>query len=224
MTELIEPESWQRHRNFSLGDTAKFQSSTQLIPSAIMSDDFLRLVSQANPATRQYQPASNGYPPSSNTPYGDQPQLLDPFFDDDDDNAPDSAFGRPVPMRSQESGLPLTRSAVPPAGSGPSKVSLADGVPQGWTFDDDDFQPSNQSPHAGSSRFSGTTPAERASRPVRKRKWRWPWQKKQELKGERVIALNNPAANTDFCSNFVSTSKYNLATFVPKFLTGVPYP
>ena len=46
-----------------------------------MSDDFVRLVSQANPASRnQYQPANTGYPPSSSPP-----QALDPFFDDDDD-------------------------------------------------------------------------------------------------------------------------------------------
>ena len=50
-----------------------------------MSDDFVRLVSQANPATRkQYQPANTGYPPSSS------PQVLDPFFDDDDDGQDDA--------------------------------------------------------------------------------------------------------------------------------------
>ncbi|KAK7057494.1 putative phospholipid-transporting ATPase [Favolaschia claudopus] len=86
-----------------------------------MSDDFLRLVSQANPAARQpqYQPA-NGYPPAStSSPFADRsPQIMDPFFDDDDD-VPDSAFGRPPPgpMDSQASGLPLTRNAVPPAGT-----------------------------------------------------------------------------------------------------------
>ncbi|KAF8070424.1 calcium transporting ATPase [Lyophyllum atratum] len=182
-----------------------------------MTDDFRRLVSKANPAARPYQHANddyNGYPPSSSMgPYSDQhspQQIMDPFFDDDDDNIPDSAFGRPRPMESQESGLPLARSAAPPAGSGPSKLSLGDGVPQGWNFDDADFQPVGASPpHASKS------PA-----PARKRKWnwKWPWQKEEVLVGERIIALNNSAANGDFCSNFVSTSKYNLATFMPKFL------
>ena len=192
-------------------------------PSETMSDDFLRLVSQSNPAARQYQPANNGYPPSS-TPYADQsPQLLDPFFDDDDENMPDSAFGRPAPMQSQESGLPLARSAAPPAGSGPSTVSLpATGVPQGWTFDEDDFRPANNPPFAGSTQFSGTpsAPSENRLIPSRKRRWKWPWQKEKVLAGERIIALNNSQANADYASNFISTSKYNLASFVPKFLTG----
>ncbi|KAK7459477.1 aminophospholipid translocase [Stygiomarasmius scandens] len=48
-----------------------------------------------------------------------------PFFDDE----PDSAFGRPFPMHSQESSLPLARSGAPPAGSGPPKTSLDE--PQG---------------------------------------------------------------------------------------------
>ncbi|KAF8893873.1 aminophospholipid-transporting P-type ATPase [Infundibulicybe gibba] len=182
-----------------------------------MSDDFLRLVSQSNPATRQYQPASNGYPPSSsNTPYSDHqsPQLLDPFFDDDDDNLPDSAFGRPAPMQSQESGLPLARSAAPPAGTGASKTTLATGEPQGWTFDSDDFHTSDQSSFPGSSRSL----SEKASKSPRKWKWEWPWKKEKVLTGERIIALNNSVANAEFSSNFVSTSKYNLATFIPKFL------
>ena len=79
-----------------------------------MSDDFVRLVSQANPAFRQYQPANNGYPPSSSfSPHSHSPsgQALDPFFDDDDD-IPDSAFGRPILMQSKESGLPLADAEI----------------------------------------------------------------------------------------------------------------
>ncbi|CAA7261647.1 unnamed protein product [Cyclocybe aegerita] len=185
-----------------------------------MSEDFLRLVSQANPATRQYQPA-NGYPPSTASttagPYSDRsPQLMDPFFDDEDDNLPDSAFGRPAPMQSKESGLPLARSAAPPAGTGPS--SSSNGLPQGWNFDDDDFLPGNGQSYPGSSSTNPPTiPVSKFSR-FKSRKWRWPWEKEQALTGERVVALNNPIANTEYCSNFVSTSKYNLVTFLPKFL------
>ncbi|KAF5388875.1 hypothetical protein D9757_005590 [Collybiopsis confluens] len=185
-----------------------------------MGDDFLRLVSQANAASRQYQPAnSNGYPPS-NGPYADtpNPQLLDPFFDDDDD-MPDSAFGRPLPMQSQESGLPLTRDAAPPAGI--SKSSLGDGLPQGWNFDDD-IQASNQQRLFSSSNAlpgTGSGSKKKKSEPANKRTWRWPWQREKVLEGERVIALNNGLANAEFMSNYVSTSKYNMLTFVPKFLT-----
>jgi phospholipid-transporting ATPase len=147
---------------------------------------------------------------------------MDPFFDDDDDNMPDSAFGRPHPgpMDSQASGLPLARNAVPPAGSG--SRGNGEGVPQGWNFDDDDFRPANEPPFAGSSSFNGVSApkVEKATEASRKRRWKWPWQKEKVLTGERIIALNNAPANAEYGSNFVSTSKYNLASFIPKFLTG----
>ncbi|TFK80361.1 phospholipid-translocating P-type ATPase [Polyporus arcularius HHB13444] len=179
-----------------------------------MSDDFVRLVSQANPASRQqYQPANTGYPPSGSSP----PHALDPFFDDDDD-LPDSAFGRPPAMQSKESGLPLARSGAPPAGVGNSQLSLPTTIqPDQWSFDDD--QPSSK-PFQGSASFPGPskTHQRKPSKSLKKR-WKWPWDKKEQvLTGNRVVALNNPAANGDFCNNYVSTSKYNLATFVPKFI------
>jgi len=175
-----------------------------------MNDDFRRLVSQVNPVASQYQPArdvSNAYPPSSSSAV----QHMDPFFDDEDDNIPDSAFGPPAPMRSQESGLPLASSAAPPAGTRSS--GLGDRGPQDWNFDDDDFQPAGgPTPHIGS--------IERPTITARLRKWKWPWQKHKVPVGDRVIALTNSAANVDFCSNSVSTSKYNFVTFVPKFFAG----
>ncbi|KAI0060491.1 calcium transporting ATPase [Artomyces pyxidatus] len=182
-----------------------------------MNDDFARLVSQANPAARrtsQYQPTSNGYPPSANSPYNfhGAPQPMDPFFDDEDEqDPPDSAFGGVPAMQSKESGLNLTQAAAAPAGT--SKLSLpSDGIPQGWTFDDDDLQPSGHT--------NGQPPQPRANvaQRVRRKKWKWPWQKERVLTGERVIALNSAAANADFLSNYVSTTKYNVATFIPKFL------
>lgn len=188
--------------------------------SFTMSDDFLRLVSQANPATRQYQPANNGYPPSTSTAraYTNQsPQLMDPFFDDEDENVPSSAFGRPAPMQSQESGLPFARSAAPPAGVGPSNSSNE--LPQGWNFDDDDFQPTNSQRFPGPSDSNRKTPTQKSSR-FKTPKWKWPWEREKVLTGERVVLLNNNVANSEFCSNFVSTSKYNLITFLPKFLFG----
>ncbi|KAI0645334.1 phospholipid-translocating P-type ATPase [Trametes meyenii] len=179
-----------------------------------MSDDFVRLVSQANPASRQYQPANTGYPPSSS------PQALDPFFDDDDD-VPDSAFGRPPPMQSKESVLPLARSGAAPAGLGNSQLSLPNNTiqPDQWSFDDDG--PAAK-PFSGSASFPGQSKSHQRtpSKSLKKRwKWKWPWDNREKvLTGDRVIALNNPDANSDFCNNYVSTSKYNLATFVPKFL------
>ncbi|KAG0691925.1 Ca-transporting ATPase [Suillus ampliporus] len=188
-------------------------------------ESFAALVNTANPAASGYHhqqsnnpyihsdsyanTTSSGYPPSQ------QPNLMDPFFDDDDD---DASYSAPRPMQSQESGLPLARSAAPPAGIGASSLSLAtaaNGQPQGWAFDD----------HALSPTFlpSPSFPAEPSStrpRPLkRRRRWNWPWQRDKELTGERIIALNNPFMNDDYCSNFVSTSKYNMVTFLPKFLT-----
>jgi len=54
----------------------------------------------------------------------------------------------------------------------------------------------------------------------KKWKWKWPWEKEAGPIGERVITLNNSEMNDQFCSNFVSTSKYNVVTFVPKFFKG----
>jgi phospholipid-transporting ATPase len=138
-------------------------------------------------------------------------------------------MGRTAPMRSQESGLPLREGAVPPAGSGLSKTSLAgDGMPQGWTFDDEDVQVPTGGGRAfdGSAAFPGVR-IQTQKGPKKKSprwKWRWPWQKEKELVGERIIALNNSPMNADYCSNFVSTSKYNMASFVPKFLGGESSP
>jgi phospholipid-transporting ATPase len=196
-----------------------------------MTEDFLRLVSQANPAARprhqQYQPANggNGHPDRSDA-------LMDPFFDDhdDEDNVPDSAFG-PIPVttgpnRSQESQLPLSRNAAPTAGGGTVLTSApqSQGLPQGWNFDDEDFISVNSQTFPGSSDYPPPPTKKPQSKSLvsrlKSQKWKWPWEKDQTLTGDRIVALNNSAPNVDFCSNHVSTSKYNLATFLPKFLFG----
>src|SRR5579863_2407402 len=154
-----------------------------------MADDFARLVFQSNPASSrntQYQRANDGYPPSG--PPGDahaSPQLMDSFFDDEDEgDVPDSAFANAHPMQAKESTLHLPGQAAPLAGA--SKLSLpTNGVPQGWTFDQDDPPPqTSKSPS-------------RKPQKVARRRWRWPWQKEQVLTGERVVALNNPDANVE---------------------------
>lgn len=188
-----------------------------------MSENFINLVSQANPAARQhYQQPNSGYPPPTNSPYTQQsPQILDPFFDDEDD-MPDSAFhmGNPAPMQSQESGLPLRAGAASIAGV--SKTSLGDGMPQGWNFDAEEPEMRTGRPaFNGSAAFPGAkTPRDSSGKKVVKRAWKWPWQKEKELAGERIIALNNPPMNAEYVSNFVSTSKYNPITFLPKFFGG----
>jgi phospholipid-transporting ATPase len=217
-------------------DTAcKLRLPLQLHPlrSTMNSDEsFAALVNTANPATSGYGQRENNpfihsdYNTHITTPgYPPQPNLMDPFFDDDDDDASHSNFAMysaQRPMQSQESGLPLARSAAPPAGIGASSASLAitpNGQPQGWAFDDDSMSPA----------FSPAPsfPAEPSSMPMRllkrRRKWKWPWQRGKELVGERVIAVNNPLMNDDYCSNFVSTSKYNMVSFLPKFLTGLSH-
>jgi phospholipid-transporting ATPase len=199
-----------------------------------MADDFTRLVSQANPAASQYRPT---YPPTTaNTPTTG----LDPFFDDDDDlelgtptpqhinttvhargggnllspdAPPDSAFGSAQAMQSTDSELPLSKHAAPPAGS--SHV---------WGFDDEDVQ--LPSTFSGSAAFPGTNsqpPPKLPRKSTKSRRWRWPWQEDQGRDGDRVVALNDEHANLAeaYCSNYVSTSKYSLATFLPKFLTGM---
>lgn len=147
---------------------------------------------------------------------------MDPFFDDHDEeeNVPDSAFGPipvPGPNRSQESQLPLSRNVGPLAGAG-SDQSQA--LPQDWNFDDEDFMPSNAQAFPGTSNYPPPQKQKSESFISRLKKQKWPWITEKTLTGERVVALNNSAANVEFCSNHVSTSKYNFVTFLPKFLFG----
>lgn len=182
-----------------------------------MADDFVRLVSHANPAFRpQYQPANGGtYPPSSSFHNQSDSAQLDPFFDDEDD-VPDSAFGQPAAMMSKESGLPLTKSAAAPAGH--------DIAPDGDMLHWDDVPAPGQQSFSDSAAFRGSSGSVKQNKNnsllKKRRQWKWPWKKEEVLTGERLIALNNPTANLDFCSNFVSTAKYNPATFLPKFFYG----
>ena len=145
--------------------------------------EFINLVSQHNPATRQYRPANRGYPPQSSMS-GQSPNLMDPFFDDEDELPDTVAFGRSAQsLHSQESGLTLTQNAVPPAGSGLSKMTLhGEGVPQGWAFDDDDLEVPGNRPFPGS---GPPIPPDKTDIP-RKKKWRWPWQKDEVLTGDRT--------------------------------------
>ncbi|EKM53518.1 uncharacterized protein PHACADRAFT_259936 [Phanerochaete carnosa HHB-10118-sp] len=90
---------------------------------------------------------------------------------------------------------------------------------QDW---DDEVQqpPPHTRPFPGSTQSSASGPTQpRGKAPRKPFKWKWPWKKDEKvLEGERIVALNNSVANSDYCSNFVSTSKYNAVTFLPKFL------
>lgn len=120
------------------------------------------------------------------------------------------------------------------------------GQPEGWIFDVDDNAPNNLStttvngnapPFPGSKIFNGTINESSeglrvGGQPSRKKKlmdlkknWKWPWEKEKVLTGERIVFLNDDGANGDsgFVSNYVSTSKYNLVTFLPKFLFGMSH-
>ena len=133
-------------------------------------------------------------------------------------------------------------------GSKKSTNVYGTGQPQGWTFDQDDQSPGANGlstaahgpggvlPFAGSKAFNGlgsqSTDEPRGADPPRRGggggalggfwKVRFPWQKETVLTGERIVFLNDPRGNGEqrFVSNYVSTTKYSLATFMPKFLVG----
>ena len=85
------------------------------------------------------------------------------------------------------------------------------------------YQSSSRGAHLIDQCFSLDLHQDRKSRKIkRRRKWRWPWDKDDVQRDERVIALNDLSGqqNSDLCSNYISTSEYNAASFVPKFLFG----
>ncbi|KAG1764931.1 Ca-transporting ATPase [Suillus occidentalis] len=80
-------------------------------------------------------------------------------------------------------------------------------------FDDDDDDASHSNFTSVLCSETNAVPGERTifnthAPAQRRRKWKWPWQRDKELTGERTTA-----------QTFVSTSKYNMVSFLPKFLT-----
>ncbi|KAG8782134.1 hypothetical protein FRC12_021196 [Ceratobasidium sp. 428] len=204
-------------------------------------DAFASLVSRSNPATQQYQtsqssayaPAST-YPPPQNALSPAAGQRMDPFFDDEDEDdanpfgdgrgnpfgdkhaAPSQAYGMSTPN------LGLKANAAAPAGVGASTSTVAlgkDGMPAGWAFDDD--EPVNQPtlPRSAPPPSSSGRGGIKAALKKPGGGWKWPWSKEKVLEGERTIWLNDAARNITegYPTNYVSTSKYNLVTFLPKF-------
>lgn len=199
------------------------------------------MVSRANPAARnQYQQA--GYPPASTSQqpaHGDY--TMDPFFDDEDGddamtpgfsprpNGLEPSIGASLHMPSNPSlrttntlmdsvsDLPLTSHAVPPAGI----RARTGAIPKDWDdpFGDDVavLPPPPAQAQASQSAESKPSGGKKYRKP-----FRWPWQKPVELEGERKIWLNDRGKNDleSYCSNYVSTGKYNAVTFLPKFFVG----
>jgi len=106
-----------------------------------MADDFARLVFQANSASShdsQYQYAHDGYVPSA-SPHDSQ--LLDPFFDDEDEgDPPGSTFPAFTLYKSRRAIYTCpARLRLWLVLHSASKASLqANGTKQGWTFDQDE--------------------------------------------------------------------------------------
>lgn len=126
---------------------------------------------------------------------------------------------------SMDADLPLAQSGAMPAGSslGASPIYPSPGGVQGWTgFDEDDEE----------QLAIGTGSASRGAgaKQKGKRKARDCWDgiltmtgvKKKALTGERTIHIGDQSKNASsaFINNYVSTSKYNLITFLPKFFFG----
>ena len=124
---------------------------------------------------------------------------------------------------SMDADIPLAQSGAMPAGSSlgasPMYPSTPGGV-QGWTgFDEDDEE-----------QLAIGTGSASAAKQKGKRKARDCWEavltmtgiKKKALTGERTIHIGDQSKNTasSFINNYVSTSKYNLITFLPKFFFG----
>ncbi|KAG8908110.1 hypothetical protein FRC00_011425, partial [Tulasnella sp. 408] len=210
-------------------------------------DDFASLVSRANPAAQQNpygQPGRNTYAPQAGSsqptlaPSVDDRYKLDPFFDDDDEQQTPHAtattfppsVSAPTPRHpgrqpsltildeplDSSADLPLTKAAAPPAGRSFNDAGSSGMQQQNtWTFDDDEGLP------APNSRYErGGQPRNAPLRQRTKRTWKWPWERQKALAPERKIWLNDHPSNEaeGYCSNYVSTTKYNLVTFVPKFL------
>lgn len=158
--------------------------------------------------------------------------LFDIHSDDDDflDNSPKkslpSFFGDGIASSSRPPFLPYNGGSgfdAPPEdephGRGPTK-SLT-GTP-GFDFDEDDEEQIRERA-AAAARPRGGKFKETSARAWDSFLQTLGVRRKIEVGGERTIYINDQAMNNQFkyCNNYVSTGKYNLVTFVPKFLAGV---
>lgn len=136
-----------------------------------------------------------------------------------------TAYDRPGTGRSRptyESQAPLAQSAQLPAGYGQGQFGESSfAKPAVGMLDDDEEMIASQ-------RRVNKIIAGNSGRPSERIKGAWKelkdrvWGKPKVLEGERMIHINDYSLNesSKFSNNYVSTSKYNLITFVPKFFTG----
>lgn len=131
-------------------------------------------------------------------------------------NARPTLFGQSNGFQSIDSGLPLATSAALPAGRGETRERPLQGS-QGWGLDDDDDEQI-----AARMRYDQKGKGKAREVWPRFRHWITHLNEPKDLEGERTIYINDAASNAPmkFKGNYVSTSKYNLVTFLPKFLAG----
>ena len=117
--------------------------------------------------------------------------------------------------------MPLTADAQAPAGHGQGQLGET-GPPRNMLDDDDELLQAKAriaARHAKEQRkLEARGTAKQAWKSVKRRLMGGP----RVYEGERVVHLNNAALNAPqkWPGNSVSTSKYNLVTFIPKFFVG----
>ncbi|BGP36162.1 aminophospholipid translocase [Rhodotorula kratochvilovae] len=148
-----------------------------------------------------------------------------PFYDDDDDLVTSGLGGSDTSLpaygragKSFTGSMPLTADAQAPAGHGQGQLGET-GPPRNMLDDDDELLQAKAriaARHAKEQRkLEARGTAKQAWKSVKRRLMGGP----RVYEGERVVHLNNAALNAPqkWPGNSVSTSKYNLVTFIPKF-------
>ena len=150
------------------------------------------------------------------------PLTLD--LDSDDEELPNASmvslpFDSDAPSYSGKA--PLTQNAAAPAGHGQGQ--LGDPARNMSMMDDDEEMLQARARLAAMQAKRHRQPSKRFAGLVAEVK-RLMKGGPKVYEGERLIHIGNPARNAEskFPGNSVSTSKYNVITFLPKFLAGRP--
>ncbi|GAA5906353.1 hypothetical protein JCM8208_003527 [Rhodotorula glutinis] len=148
-----------------------------------------------------------------------------PFYDDDDDLA--SGLGASNPSlpaygragKSFTGAVPLTADAQAPAGHAQGQIGES-GPPRNMLDDDDELLQAKARIAARQAKEQRVLDARGTVQQVWKSVKRRAMGGHRVYEGERVVHLNNATLNAPqkWPGNSVSTSKYNIVTFIPKFL------
>lgn len=151
--------------------------------------------------------------------------------DDDDDlasglgasNTSLPAFGRSG--KSFTGAVPLTADAQAPAGHDQGQIGES-APPRNMLDDDDELLQAKARIAARQAKEQRVQDARGTVQQVWKSVKRRAMGGPRIYEGERVVHLNNPTLNAPqkWPGNSVSTSKYNIVTFIPKFLIGACRP